>query len=114
MGHHLSPLFANLAVKNHHPQATASLGDVAPDQSPAEVVGLVFSPGHLLTFLSDGSPDHCDFGGCGLAGVEGDLGEGSFGHTTGAENGLSNVIAPIGSARFRIAEPAPEADVLHR
>ena len=79
------------------PGSTASLGDVAPAQSPAEVLGLAFAPGNLLTFISDGSTDHCDFGGCGLAGAEGDLAEGSTGHTTGAENGLSNVVALIDS-----------------
>jgi hypothetical protein len=82
------------------PGSTASAGDVAPAQSPAEVLGLAFAPGSLLTFISDGSTDHCDFGSCGLAGADGDLVEPPTGHATGvggAENGLSNVVAPIDS-----------------
>lgn len=77
--------------------STASSGDVAPAQSPAEVVGLAFAPGDALRFSSVGATDHCDGGGCALAGAEGDLAEGSFGHTAGVENGIGNVVAPIDS-----------------
>lgn len=75
--------------------STASGGDVAPAQSPVGVVGLGFVGGSLLTFASTGSTDHCDLGGCGLAGAEGDSGEGIATHTAGAQNGLSNIDSPI-------------------
>jgi len=77
--------------------STASSNDVAPAQSPAQVTGLAFAPGDALRFSSVGSTDHCDAGGCGLAGAEGDLGEGSFGHAAGAQNGIANVTALIDS-----------------
>jgi hypothetical protein len=77
--------------------STASLGDVAPAQSPVEVTGLGFVPGDLLTFSALGSTDHCTAGACGLAGAEGDLIEGPTSHTTAAENGIGNVAAPIDS-----------------
>jgi hypothetical protein len=77
--------------------STASSGDVAPGQSPIEVLGLVFSPGDLLWFAATGLTDHCTGGACGLAPAEGDAFEASSGHSTGAENGIGNVFAPIDS-----------------
>ena len=77
--------------------STASSGDVAPAQSPVEVLGLGFLPGSFLTFAASGSTDHCDGGGCGLAPAEGDPVESWTGHATGAENGIGNVFAPIDS-----------------
>ena len=77
------------------PGSTASLGDVAPAQSPAEVTGLPFVAGNLLRFAATGSTDHCTGGACGLAGPEGDAIEGAFGHATGAENGIADLAAPI-------------------
>jgi len=77
--------------------STASSGDVAPAQSPVEVLGLAFSPGSLLWFSATGSTDHCTGGACGLAPAEGDAFESSTGHTTGAENGIGNVFAPVDS-----------------
>jgi hypothetical protein len=77
--------------------STASSGDVAPGQSPIEVLGLVFSPGDLLWFAATGLTDHCTGGACGLAPAEGDAVEPSSGHSTGAENGIGNLMAPIDS-----------------
>ena len=77
--------------------STASSGDVAPGQSPIEVLGLVFSAGDLLWFSATGLTDHCTGGGCGLAPAEGDAFESSTGHSAGAQNGIGNVIAPIDS-----------------
>jgi len=71
--------------------------DVAPGQSPIEVLGLVFSPGDLLWFAATGLTDHCTGGACGLAPAEGDAFESSTGHSAGAQNGIGNVIAPIDS-----------------
>jgi PEP-CTERM motif len=76
--------------------STASVLDTAPAQSPVQVL-LAFLPGDVLTFSATGSTDHCDFGGCGLAGPEGDAGEGPTGHGAGAENGIGDLIAPIDS-----------------
>ena len=75
--------------------STASFSDSAPAQSPVQLL-LSFSPGDLIYFTAiTGTTDHCDFGGCGLAGPEGDLPEGPWGHTVGAENGIGNLVAPI-------------------
>ena len=76
--------------------STASILDSAPGQSPVQVL-LAFLAGDLLTFSTTGLTDHCDFGGCGLAGPDGDLIEPPTGHATGAENGIANVVAPIDS-----------------
>jgi hypothetical protein len=76
--------------------STASFLDSAPGQSPVQVL-ISFSAGDQLTFTSTGTTDHCDFGGCGLAGPDGDLVEPPAGHATGAENGIADVVAPIDS-----------------
>ncbi len=75
--------------------STASLGDVAPAQSPVEVTGLLFAPGDALRFSAVGSTDHCTGAACGLAGAEGDAIEPPTGHATGAENGIANLVTPI-------------------
>ena len=73
---------------------TAAYSDTAFDQSPVEVA-LSFAPGDHLVFTSTGTTDHCDGGGCGLAGAEGDFLEPPWGHDVGAEHGIANVVAPI-------------------
>jgi len=72
----------------------AAFNDAAPGQSPVEVL-LAFSPGDRFYFSATGTTDHCDFGGCGLAGAEGDLPEGPWPHVVGAENGIGDIVAPI-------------------
>ena len=74
--------------------STASFSDTAPFQSPVEVL-LSFSPFDFLSFTSTGATDHCDFGGCLMAGADGDLVEPPTGHWVGDENGIANVVAPI-------------------
>lgn len=68
--------------------------DLAPFNS-AEQVPLAFSAGQVFTFAVSGQTDHCDAGGCGFAGADGDEFEGVWGKTAGAENGISNLISPI-------------------
>lgn len=75
--------------------STAAFSDTAPAQSPVQVL-LPFAPGDQIYFTAiTGMTDHCDFGGCGFAGPEGDLPEGAWGHWVGAENGIGDIIAPI-------------------
>jgi hypothetical protein len=74
--------------------STAAFFDIAPGQSPVEVA-LSFAAGDHLVFTSSGTTDHCDGGGCGLAGAEGDFLEPPWGHAVGAENGIASVVAPI-------------------
>lgn len=85
----------------------ARYGDVAPNQSPVEVA---VTPGQWLIISATGSTDHCDGGGCGLAGPEGDAGEGPWSHAEGPENGMSDIIAPIdGLLGVFLGPGAPEA-----
>ncbi len=73
--------------------STASGGDVAPGQSPAQVVGLNLGLGGFLTFTGatggvsnvSGCPPSC-------APIDGG---GFVNHAGGAENGISDVRAPI-------------------
>jgi hypothetical protein len=74
--------------------SAARYSDTAPEQSPVQVL-LSFSPGDLFYFTASGATDHCDSGGCGLAGPEGDLAEGAWGHDGGAEYGIGDLFAPI-------------------
>ena len=70
--------------------STASFGDVAPAQSPVQVLGLSLISGQTLNFSASGgvSNDPSFF----LDGPDG----GSFlSHLTGSENGISDIIAPI-------------------
>jgi len=72
--------------------STARGSDVAPTQSPVEVLGLSLVPGTGLTFGVTGSVNNFQ-GPSGL----GPDGGGIFSHTAGAENGIANVTAPINS-----------------
>jgi hypothetical protein len=72
--------------------ATASYGDVAPAQSPVLVSGLTLTPGETLTFSVSGSVNNSP-GPSGL----GPDGSGFYGHGPGAENGISNIVAPLNS-----------------
>lgn len=74
---------------------SAGNGDAAPGQSPVLVTGISFAAGDVLHFSAVGSTDHCDGGGCGLAGAEGDATESTTFHAAGAQFGLSNLGAPI-------------------
>ena len=74
--------------------STASFSDSAPGQSPVQLL-LSFSPGDSLYVSATGLTDHCDFGGCGLAGPEGDLLEPATSHLVGSENGIGDLFAPI-------------------
>jgi PEP-CTERM motif len=76
--------------------STASFEDIAPGQSPIQVL-LFFVPGDTLIFSATGLTDHCPAGSCGFAGPEGDGVEGATGHVGGAENGIGDLIAPIDS-----------------
>ena len=79
--------------------STASAGgggfDIAPTHSPVEVLGLPFGAGDLLFFSATGTVDHCDFGGCGLNGPEGEASSNS--HSAGVQNGIGDVLAPTDS-----------------
>ena len=72
--------------------STASLADIAPAQSPAEVFGLNYSAGGVLTFSVTGSVSY--FGGTPTDPPDGEAGN-ITGHLPGAENGMSNVLAPF-------------------
>lgn len=78
--------------------ATASSGDVAPAQSPVQVSGLALGLGGFLTF-TNATGGVLNGGGCspaapftGCAPIDG---TGFFNHFAGAENGISDVRAPI-------------------
>lgn len=77
------------------PAGTADAFDSAPAQSPVLVMGL--TPGSALQFAATGLTDHCSSGGggCGLAGPEGDAGEGPVSHSGGAQFGIASLTAPI-------------------
>jgi hypothetical protein len=72
--------------------STASFGDVAPAQSPVSVTGLNYADGGVLTFQVSGS---VNYGG----GPPVDPPDGNVNyvvpHASGAENGMSNVLAPV-------------------
>lgn len=72
--------------------STASINDTSPGQSPSRVPGLHFVGGGYVTFsqLSGASSNTHK---CCLS-LEGGM---MMSHRTGAENGISNVIAPLGS-----------------
>lgn len=70
--------------------STASRGDVAPDHSPVEATGLGLAPGQALTFQVTGFSSYT-----GSASGPGPDGGANFRHFPGAQNGLSQVFAPI-------------------
>lgn len=71
---------------------TASIVDVAPDQSPVLVLGIPISSGLAYSFTASGGvgnqPSHTLFGPEGNAGHV-------LAHATGAENGIATLTAPI-------------------
>jgi hypothetical protein len=70
--------------------STASFGDVAPAQSPVQVLGLSLISGQTLNFSASGGVSNGP--SFFLDGPDG----GSFlSHLTGSENGISDIIAPI-------------------
>ena len=72
--------------------STASLGDVAPFQSPLLVSGLPFAPGDVFTFSATGGVAH----GVTFP-LQGPDGGPNQMHTTGAENGISDINVPLNS-----------------
>jgi hypothetical protein len=72
--------------------STASIGDIAPDQSPVQVLGLAISPMSTLNFHATGMV-HFQAPASDGNGPDGD--QKLFGsHATGDENGISNYIMP--------------------
>lgn len=79
--------------------ATASSGDVAPAHSPVQVSGLALNLGGYLTF-TNATGGVLNAGGCSsvapFTGCSPIDGTASFtNHTAGAENGISDVRAPV-------------------
>ena len=70
--------------------STASMGDSAPGQSPVLVTGLNLSSGGAITFSVSGAVSNGPC--CSLSGPDGGA---IFFHLTGAENGISDIVAPI-------------------
>jgi hypothetical protein len=71
--------------------STASLEDVAPQQSPTQVTGVCFTAGATLSFSASGickwGPDGPDAPPDGLVAFIGS-------HVPGDENGMSNIVGP--------------------
>lgn len=95
------------------PGSTASLGDTAPAQSPVLVGGPVnVATGGTLRFAATGEVSNTGV----LQGITPD-GQGPAAHTTGAENGIADVTAPLNgligvfldSTQPDLAGPAPAA-----
>jgi hypothetical protein len=70
----------------------ASINDSAPGQSPVLATGFTLTPGGILTFAATGSVNNVP----GPSGLTPD-GGGFQGHFTGAENGISDLNAPLTS-----------------
>ena len=70
----------------------ASTTDIAPDQSPVEVLGLPLIPGYFLTFTATGAVKNGP-----IKPLYGPDGNDTWilSHFAGAENGISDVTAPI-------------------
>ena len=83
------------------PGATASLGDVAPAQSPVEVFSPAIVPGMALHFSAEGIVGNgsCGLPNCPSFAPDGGerLGRPFFTHDTGAENGIADAQTPINS-----------------
>lgn len=74
--------------------STASMGDVAPAQSPVLVTGVTFAAGDKVSLASaSGLVSHGPAGGC--CEETGPDGGTVFSHDAGAENGISNITVPI-------------------
>jgi len=69
---------------------TPEPADVAPANSPVEVVGVTIAPGVVIIFGASGAVSH---GPCCAA--FGPDGEAVDSHAVGAEHGMSNVFAPL-------------------
>jgi hypothetical protein len=87
------------------PGSTASGGDTAPAESPVETLGLTLLPGELLTFSATGGVAN----GSGIP-LRGPDGSGFTPHREGAENGISDVVAP-GNALMGIFLNANQPDL---
>lgn len=74
--------------------STASGGDVAPIHSPVQVMGFSLSAGDDLTFSATGGVSNAP--GCPPSCSVPD-GSGFFNHFAGAENGISDIRAPLNS-----------------
>jgi hypothetical protein len=73
--------------------STASGGDVAPNQSPVQLTGVTFAPGDRVSIASaSGTVSNGPSGCCPVTGPEGN---GITAHIAGAENGISDIAAPI-------------------
>ena len=72
--------------------STASSGDIAPDHSPILVTGLPLNAGDALTFSATGSVSNTP----SPSGLTPDGGA-VFPHQAGAQNGISNIFAPVNS-----------------
>jgi hypothetical protein len=83
------------------PGATASLRDMAPAQSPVEIVSPSIIPGTVLHFSAEGmvSNGTCSLPNCPTNGPDGGETPGRpfFVHDAGAENGIADVLTPINS-----------------
>ncbi len=81
------------------PGSVASQTDVAPTQSPTQVIGLPIVFGTALTFSASGlvSNGQCGPPFCPFFGPDGGIKPDDFPlfHGTGAENGISNLGSPI-------------------
>jgi len=95
------PGMSDLWLAGMPPGSRASGTDVAPDQSPVAVNGFSLQPGTVLTFSAVGlvSNGVCGPPFCPTFGPDGGIkpDEIPFFHETGAENGISNLGAPINS-----------------
>jgi hypothetical protein len=95
------PGTSDLWLAGMPPGSRASVTDVAPDQSPVEVTGFSLQAGTVLTFRAAGlvSNGVCGPPFCPTFGPDGGIkpDEIPFFHETGAENGISNLGAPINS-----------------
>jgi len=73
--------------------STASAGDIAPNQSPVQVSGLQLNSSDILTFSATGAVNNVPSG----PGFAPDGETRIFSHAPGAENGISDITAPINS-----------------
>jgi hypothetical protein len=74
--------------------STASFTDVAPDQSPVQVLGLSLIPGQTLNFSVTGAVSNTPFLPPPTATPDGEV---FISHSPGSQNGISDITAPINS-----------------